>query len=802
MTGKSDRLRASMMKLAVDAFDGNKKKATEYINTLLGTPGEIKTLVKAERADAINGLQQVRTAIKETPNAKSVTVSTLNAAAIAALEAVGYKTEQLPDGRTKVTTANGQAIGSISEVSNALNRINGKTARTYTTHTVRTINEIITNSKTFRSVHDIVGATGGLFTGRAFKHRGKGYARGGLVDGPGTETSDDVFAPWLSRNEFVVNAKQTARHLPLLRAINDGRFGGAGDGMAGAGAAVGDGLAAGMGGATRTVEAAARQLAAAVKVGVREELQISSPSKAMKALAKDVGKGFVDGLTGSRAKIKSVSKDLAKDVRAAFSGRRESSLIKLINRDTSRLLSLASKRDSVAKKIADASKFATDTANKARATGSLASIVQADHFSPRHVEGQMKSSLNAVRAFTSNVQKLQKKGLSKGLLRQVLEMGPEEGGAFAKALAGADAATIKRYNKLQSDLDAQSKKLGRTGADMLYDSGKKASSGFLTGLKAQQKDIEKLMLSIAKSMQKSIKKALGIRSPSTVFIAIGRNIGDGLVSGLQQSAPKVTTAVQQMAGAASAGTQKAAGGRSAQRPASGYAAAVAELQKLVDSGRWRKSGSWLFEDIAFQGMSKNFAKHQMKVADGFWAAVSEIRRAVGAGKKVFEDMTFQGMSANVQRFHDVIAQIWKGNPYGRNFGDWGNFGSYGRYGKYAGGGLVTGPGSGTADRVPILASNREFMMRSAAVSYYGVPTMEALNSMQIPRGVVGTARTVGAAGRGGQAGDVHYHFDVTVQNHGVLGSQQDVRDWFVKTLDDVGRTGRLPASMRAATARR
>ncbi|MCZ4515403.1 hypothetical protein O3Q52_46285, partial [Streptomyces sp. ActVer] len=167
MTGKSEKLRGEMMRLAVEAFDGNKKKASEYINVLLGTPKSIATLVKVERAAAITGLEQVRAAIKATPDAKSVKVSALNASAIAALEAVGYKTEQLPDGRTKVTTANGQAIGSIGAVSTALNRLDGKTAQTFTKHTIRTIREYQTNYLTGRSQHDIVGATGGLFTGAA-----------------------------------------------------------------------------------------------------------------------------------------------------------------------------------------------------------------------------------------------------------------------------------------------------------------------------------------------------------------------------------------------------------------------------------------------------------------------------------------------------------------------------------------------------------------------------------------------------------------------------------------------------------
>ena len=117
----------------------------------------------------------------------------------------------------------------------------------------------------------------------------------------------------------------------------------------------------------------------------------------------------------------------------------------------------------------------------------------------------MKASLNDIKTFTANVTKLQKKGLNKDLLRQILQMGPETGAQFAKALAGTDTATIKQFNSLNTQISSASTKLGKTGADLLYDSGKKAGAGFLTGLKAQQKDIEKLMLSIAKGMKKALR---------------------------------------------------------------------------------------------------------------------------------------------------------------------------------------------------------------------------------------------------------------------------------------------------------
>ncbi len=88
---------------------------------------------------------------------------------------------------------------------------------------------------------------------------------------------------------------------------------------------------------------------------------------------------------------------------------------------------------------------------------------------------------------------------------------------------------------------------------MLYDSGKKAGQGFLTGLKAQQKNIEKLMLSIAKGMQKAIRRALGIKSPSRVMATVGRMTVLGLEGGITRMVPAVDQAMTRVAQAVTAG---------------------------------------------------------------------------------------------------------------------------------------------------------------------------------------------------------------------------------------------------------
>jgi hypothetical protein len=294
--------------------------------------------------------------------------------------------------------------------------------------------------------------------------------------------------------------------------------------------------------------------------GAKSLLGISSPSKVFAQIGRDTGAGFIKGLTGTQAKIKSTAEKVADSITKAFRGRRtrvDDRLVTLVQSGNRRLQSLAGQRDSIAKRIADANKFAGELTSKARATGSLGSIVQADFFAPSYVEKQMKKSLSQIKAFTANVTKLQKKGLSKNLLRQILEMGPEAGAQFAASLAGADKATIARFNKLQGQIGSASTKLGRTGADLLFDSGKKAGQGFLTGLKAQQKQIEQLMLKIAKGMQKAIRRALGIRSPSRVMATVGRMTVLGLQGGITRMVPAVDQAMARIASAVTSGAPTA-----------------------------------------------------------------------------------------------------------------------------------------------------------------------------------------------------------------------------------------------------
>jgi hypothetical protein len=93
----------------------------------------------------------------------------------------------------------------------------------------------------------------------------------------------------------------------------------------------------------------------------------------------------------------------------------------------------------------------------------------------------------------------------------------------------------------------------------MYDSGKNAGHGFLSGLESQQRQIENLMRKIARVMVQTIKRELGIRSPSTVMQQHGMMAALGLETGLDAGRPGVQAAASRLAAAVRTGTAGAHG---------------------------------------------------------------------------------------------------------------------------------------------------------------------------------------------------------------------------------------------------
>ncbi|QQZ54157.1 hypothetical protein IFE09_11380 [Streptomyces microflavus] len=508
VNGIYDRGRNALIRSA-DAMGLNRNEAKALADQILRTPNKTARL-KGNLEDLQAKLNSAKSQLKTVPDSRRAKLLA-----------------EISDLRNKVAEARGK-----------LNAFNGATATAYITVQTR-----------------YATPTPGPYAGK-YQFPAK-KAGGGPIDGPGTGTSDSV-PIWASRGEFMIKASSAAKYGPaFLNALNEGRLdlgGGGGDfsGMAGAGAEAGRGLSAGLHASATGVDSAARVMAAAVTTGVRAELEIASPSKKMKALMKDVGTGLIVGMTGEKSKISATAKDLVADIWAAWAGvktTKDSALVARVTKDTKKLQTLASARDKLAAKIKEANEYRAGLRTNAQQAAGLSNLgLQEDEVTAGSIQAGLNQKLAKINQFTRYIAGLAKRGLSRTLLRQVIDMGPDAGYAYASALSGMGTAALRGVNTTQGKLDTAANNLSGLGADLMFDSGKNSAKGYLRGLDSQQDAIEAQMVKIAKGMQKALRKALGIASPARKLIPDGVNSARGVAVGLVEGLPYIDRAMGAVAG--------------------------------------------------------------------------------------------------------------------------------------------------------------------------------------------------------------------------------------------------------------
>jgi TP901 family phage tail tape measure protein len=333
-------------------------------------------------------------------------------------------------------------------------------------------------------------------------------------------------------------------------------------------------------------------LANTVTSTLKSALKIFSPSKVMVEIGQYIGDGLVQGLEGTKAQVKAASDKIATLVRDAFSAKligagTYTSLTDYITRDNARLQTLASKRASILSEIATAKKYAATTTTNTESWAGLSNLTAVSNASNGGAlySGDMLSGLQAnlsqIRQFESALKKLTKLGLDKNLLNQIIQMGPAQGLQVANALLEGPVSVIKQMDQTQTAINSASSWLGKTAADEMYDSGKQAGKGFLSGLEGQQKAIEKLMKKIADSMVSTIRKELGISSPSKVARYHGQMWSEGLALGIEDGGDRIAASAKKTTSALTGGIRGGASGAGGAAVVNNYFQPRLELNGVI-----------------------------------------------------------------------------------------------------------------------------------------------------------------------------------------------------------------------------
>jgi hypothetical protein len=544
-----------------------KTQAGQLADQILKIPDSKKTKVQMQREDAIAGLNAVISKIKATPGSKSVTVKTLSASAIKALESVGFKVTHLKDGSVSVTAKTGTAQSNIGKVQSARDRLSGKNITI--TATYRTVFQTVgrapsqTANLLRQQAKNLGGATGGRFGGSSFRTH---YDTGGRVLGPGTGTSDDVFAPWLSNGEWVIKAAAVAKYGDrFLAAVNDGSYK--------------PGPHFKKGGKLSEKQKAA---IAAEKQRQKEGKSALTSDTTFTTAGRLAGYKYTEtvhdlGMPESVSSLVTSINTYLSNIKKAFTGKTEAYLVSKLQSSGKALLANQKRLEDVNKRLDAAKSNLDDLKGKfdSLKTSISSSLVSFGNITKIGKYGtstdtlikQLQSDTSRTTEFSKMLDQLKSKGLNATAIGDIAAAGVTGGGmATAQSLLSATPDQIKKINELQAQLQKSADAAGATAANAMYGAGIAAAQGLVKGLTAQQTAIENAMMKIAQSMEKAIKKALGIKSPSKVMEPIGDYAFQGVEKGWVKRAAAGNTmitggpALRATPSMVSTGTPSATGG--------------------------------------------------------------------------------------------------------------------------------------------------------------------------------------------------------------------------------------------------
>lgn len=191
-----------------------------------------------------------------------------------------------------------------------------------------------------------------------------------------------------------------------------------------------------------------------------------------------------------------------------------SAMTKWLEADNTKLQGLAARRQSLLATIKAAQAYAATTSSNMQQWAGLSNVASATTAGGMLYSGNllagMQANLNTIRQFGIAIKKLARLGLRKDLLNQIIQMGPAQGLQVAQALIDGPASVISQMNATEAQIVSQSNQLGQAAANAMYDTGKQAGKGFLSGLLAQEAQLTKMMDRLAQQMVDTLRRQLGL----------------------------------------------------------------------------------------------------------------------------------------------------------------------------------------------------------------------------------------------------------------------------------------------------
>ncbi|MFC9973539.1 hypothetical protein ACFVH6_21860 [Spirillospora sp. NPDC127200] len=210
-------------------------------------------------------------------------------------------------------------------------------------------------------------------------------------------------------------------------------------------------------------------------------------------------------------KLNTFFKSLNASIVKTMSGNTEKRMLAWSKTMQTAMLAAATRAGEISSKIAKAKEFATSVADSAREFGSLSNLPKGGTATDTLAGLQVRAA--SLKEFASQITQLRARGLSSSLLSQVIGMGAGQGRSLAASLLAADPKTFAGINAAQQAVEQAATGLGQNAANAMFDGGRMAGRGFLSGLLAQQAELNKLMDSLGRRLTAGLMPPKGAKAP-------------------------------------------------------------------------------------------------------------------------------------------------------------------------------------------------------------------------------------------------------------------------------------------------
>lgn len=247
---------------------------------------------------------------------------------------------------------------------------------------------------------------------------------------------------------------------------------------------------------------------AAVMAGLKTPAAL----KAFQDIGAKLAHGFEGAVLDSASQIRALEKEAIGDIRRYYKGAAERTMISTLRTQSAKLEHLSGQLAHVNARITAEKQYASGITQGLAGYSALSGLTspttgETSAQLGQSIASQLAQKLATLKTFYSLLGKLKHEGVSKALIAQVVQLGPDEGVQYAQAILSGGRKLINELNKEEQGILGFDKSIGQRAAEINY--GQSITKGFLSGLEKHRAELEHEMRKLGDLIAREMARDFG-----------------------------------------------------------------------------------------------------------------------------------------------------------------------------------------------------------------------------------------------------------------------------------------------------